>query len=158
MTTLKRSPLSKLGLLNFNLNEAFYIGETGQMHSKHMNGHWSTCTIVNSDISVLIYTKSISYLFRNAVCLHHIMSNTNLKLHINSHFNPYNLLVLTPINLTLLSPTPFTSPHYSLTASASWSVFFYSWWKPQCWLKAHVSLSILSKLSILHGSQQTWVN
>ena len=31
---------------------AFYIGETGQMLLKNMNGHRSTCTIVKSDLLV----------------------------------------------------------------------------------------------------------
>ena len=38
-------------------SNAFNIGETVQMLSKHMNGHRSICTIVNSDLLVL-HTKS----------------------------------------------------------------------------------------------------
>ena len=36
----------------------FYVGETDQMLSKSMNGHQSTCTIVNSNLLVPIHTKS----------------------------------------------------------------------------------------------------
>ena len=37
---------------------AFYIGETGQMLSKHVNGHRSTCKVMNSDLPVPIHTQS----------------------------------------------------------------------------------------------------
>ena len=38
--------------------KAFYIGETGQMLFKRVNGHRSPCTVVNSDLPVPIHTQS----------------------------------------------------------------------------------------------------
>ena len=44
-------------LLNEKFN-AFYIVETSQMLSKRVNGYRSTCTVVNCDLPVPIYTQS----------------------------------------------------------------------------------------------------
>ena len=38
--------------------KAFYIGEKGQMLSKHVHGHRSICMVVNSDLLVPIHTQS----------------------------------------------------------------------------------------------------
>ena len=51
---------------NVKKSKAFYIGETGQLLSKRVNGHCSTCTVVNSDLPVPIYTHPTSSLSRNA--------------------------------------------------------------------------------------------
>ena len=45
-------------LLQCKKCKAFYIGKTGQMLSKRVNGHLSTCTVMNSDLPVPIHTQS----------------------------------------------------------------------------------------------------
>ena len=57
-----------LGLLT--TEKAFYVEETGQMVSKHINGHRSTCTVVNSDLPVPIYTQSHQLPFYAGVLSH----------------------------------------------------------------------------------------
>ena len=63
---------------------------------KHVNGHWSTCMVVNSDLPVLIHTQSRQLPFQECWSIRIIhklpdatltMSTTNLKRHINL-FNP----------------------------------------------------------------------
>ena len=71
------------------------------------------------------------------------------KQHTNKYFN-----------LTLLLPTP-TSPLSTtlLAAPVSFTlVSFYNRWKPQCWLKAPISFSIFSRLSMFRDILQTWVS
>ena len=121
---------------------AFYIEKKDQIFSKSVNGHCSICTVVNSDLLVPIHTQSHQLPFQECWSVHIIhklpdatptMSATNLKQHINSYFNTNNFQILTSGNL-------FGYPPYPLPFSllVLWSAYFYSWWKPQCWLKTPV--------------------
>ena len=54
----------------------------------------------------------------------------------NLYFNPDSFPVTTKGNVTRLPPHPyFLSPPYQHLLTL-WSVYFCSWWKQQCWLKA----------------------
>ena len=44
--------------------EAFYIGETGQMLSKRVNGHRSTCMVANSDLPIHTQSHQLPFPFR----------------------------------------------------------------------------------------------
>ena len=125
------------------------------MLSKCINGHWSTCMVVNSDLLVPIYTQSHQLPFQEWPSVHvihklsdanPIMSATNLKQHINLYLNLANLPVSTFDSLTW--PPPPKLPFFPLEAPTNtWSVYVYSWWKPQCWLKAPHILSFLWAIS-----------
>ena len=90
---------------------AFYIGETVQMLSIRVNGHWSSYKVVNSDLSVTIHTQSHQlplqecWPFKNSWTPPPTMSPANLKRHINLYLNPINLLVSIFDSLTW-SPLP----------------------------------------------------
>ena len=49
---------------------AFCCGEIGQMLSKCMNGRWSICGIMNSDLQVSTHTKSHQFPFQECWSIH----------------------------------------------------------------------------------------
>jgi len=121
----------------------------------------SSYTIMNSDLTVLIHTKSHQLPFQE--CSSHHAQNPWC------HSWPcqppiWNGISTCPsiqqvswhkhlLNVTLLLPsstTPLVAP-VSIT-----SVFLYSWWKPQCCCNL-MFFSIFSRLSTLCSSLQTWV-
>ena len=81
---------SKLSIIEQYVNKcnAFYIGETGQMLSKRVNGHRSTCKVVNSDLPVPIHTQFHQLPFQDCWSIRIITNSwmppqTNLKWYIN---------------------------------------------------------------------------
>jgi hypothetical protein len=76
--------------------------------SQHINGHWSTSIIVNSDLPLPVYTKSHQLSFQERWSIHvthkfpdatPTMSTANLKWHTNLYFNPHNQPLLLPLSL-----------------------------------------------------------
>ena len=67
ITTLTDYKSSDLGYqIRCTKRNAFYIGGTSQMLSKHMIGHQSNCVILNWYLSI---PNTTSFFFKNAVCL-----------------------------------------------------------------------------------------
>ena len=60
--------------------KAFYIGATGQMLSKRVNRHRSTCMVVNSDLPVPIHTQSHQLPFQECWSVHIIHKLPNATL------------------------------------------------------------------------------
>ena len=94
---------------------AFYIGEMGHMFSKHVNGHRSTCMIMNSDLLVPIHTQSHQLPFQecwSVLVIHKLPDTTptisaaNLKQHTNLYFNLDSLPVFASVNLILILLIP----------------------------------------------------
>ena len=132
---------------------AFYTGETGQMLLKCMSGHWSTCAIMNSDQWYPSKPNLISFLRIAGPFVSYTNSMTSPRLCLPPIWNSIPTCtsiqpVLASVNRTLLAP-----PHYPL---ADWSIYFYSWWKPQSWLKASVpsTESLCSVLDCRHESRR----
>ena len=96
------------------------------MLSKRINGQWSTCTVVNSNLPVPIHTQSHQLPFQECwsiLVIHKLpdaiptMSTANLKQHTNLYFNPDSLPVSTSGNLT--RPSPPLLPFSFLAGSAN---------------------------------------
>ena len=75
--------------------KAFYIGETGQMLSKRVNGHRSTCTVANSDLPVPIHTQSHQLPFQEcwSVRVMHKLPDTTLDHFRCQHETAYQLVL-----------------------------------------------------------------
>ena len=93
---------------------------------KRVQGHRSTCTVVNSDLPVSIHTQSHQLPFQECWSIHVIhkllgatqtMSAANLKRHIYLYLNPTNSLVSTFDSLT--RPPPLLRVFSPLAASAN---------------------------------------
>ena len=82
-------------------------------------------------ISSLSWNASLSMSFTNSRMLLLTMSAANLKWHINLYYNPVSLLVSSFDNLTQ-PPPPLLPFHLLWHLLTLWSVYIYSWWKPQC--------------------------
>ena len=115
----------------------------GQMLSKHVSGHRSTCTVLTltywcpstpNPISFLSRNAGPSVSFTNSQMSALTMSATNLKWYINFYCNPISLPVSIFDNLARLIHPYFPFPILMATAHTLVSLL-YSWWKPQCWLK-----------------------
>ena len=101
--------------------EAFYIGETGQILSKCVNGHRSICTVANyrypstsNPTSSLSKNAGPSTLFINSQIPPLTMSAANMKWRIYSFWNSANSQVSTSYNLT--GPPPPLLPVFPLAA------------------------------------------
>jgi hypothetical protein len=104
-------------------SNAFYIGETGQMISKYMNGHryLSKSAAFSGMLICSCHTPR----------LHHAMYTANMKWHTNFYFNSDSFPILTSIILTQLPPIPLPFSHSPLAVP---------------WLKAPVCLFVLDCL------------
>jgi hypothetical protein len=124
------------------------------MLSKRMNGHWSICAIVNSDLPVPIHTKSQQLPFQECRYINIIYKHTNVNpyhvhCHLKWHTNFCSSIQTVSQHKHLLKLSLLPSTRLAAPARIT-SVSVYSWFKPQ------FKIFFLC-LSMLHGSLHTCV-